>query len=540
MRTTKYILGMILTAAVLLGGCKYDDTELWDAVNGQAARIAALEQWQTTVNSNISTLQGLVSALGDNDYITGVTPFASPEPGGYTITFSKSSPITLYHGTNGTNGKDGSTPIIGVEEYPSGSGVYYWTINGEWLTADGKKMAVTGEKGADGATPKLAIGSDGYWYISANGTATGKAPGTGWVSTGVKATGDAGESGGSGSGLFSSVDNSHPDYVTFTLANGTIINLPKHRASGIRFNRPEVFIINREQVIPYISTGTWEPTHVWAIDIPTEWKISVDMSDKTITITPPVTIGPANSGGTAKILVADGDLVTAMYELTLNSVSNNLYGSTYYENGKAAGMVYIPTGDSRDGKGRIISLEESNAAWAESGYDYDQTGCDSYTNGRLNMAAMAAYIRDNNDKSWSNFPAFEWIHTMNGGTANYTPDATGLWYFPAPADLQYLFCAASGKSLQTWGWPDSDNQTDYIAPFEFDLTDFNTKLTNNEGIALSIDKAKTYRLSKEQEVPGEAGKYYYMWSISFNDGEIANTAGKKYNKNSLTRAILAF
>ena len=66
--------------------------------------------------------------------------------------------MTIYHGQDGaegapgqdgldgTNGKDGHTPVIGVRQ--DEDGVYYWTLNGEWLLdEEGNKIRVTGEDG---------------------------------------------------------------------------------------------------------------------------------------------------------------------------------------------------------------------------------------------------------------------------------------------------------------------------------------------------------------------------------------------------------
>lgn len=224
---TKYILGMILSAAVLFTGCKYDDDDLWNEVNDQAKRIAALEAWQTTVNSNIGTLQGLVSALENNDYVTGVTEFTTPAPGGWRITFSKSGEKTIWNGAKGDTGTTGATgatgatgrtPDIGVKEFPTGSGVYYWTLDGEFITDDGtlsgNKIAVRGTKGEDGTTPTVEIGTNGNWFINGADTrvkAKGEdgTPGTtptvtigangNWfvdgVDTTVKATGNNGKNG---------------------------------------------------------------------------------------------------------------------------------------------------------------------------------------------------------------------------------------------------------------------------------------------------------------------------------------------------------
>ena len=75
---------------------------------------------------------------------------------GYTITFSKSNPITIFHGKDGqngmdgTDGKDGTTPTIGVKQ--DVDGIYYWTLDGDWLTDErGDKIKAEGTDGKDGA-----------------------------------------------------------------------------------------------------------------------------------------------------------------------------------------------------------------------------------------------------------------------------------------------------------------------------------------------------------------------------------------------------
>ena len=67
---------------------------------------------------------------------------------GYTITFSKSNPITIYHGKDGQDGEDGTTPTIGVKQ--DADGVYYWTLNGEYIVVDGEKIQAEGKNGTNG------------------------------------------------------------------------------------------------------------------------------------------------------------------------------------------------------------------------------------------------------------------------------------------------------------------------------------------------------------------------------------------------------
>jgi hypothetical protein len=218
-----------MTAALLgVGGCQeFDDSALWGELESQAKRIVALEQWQTTVNNNIGALHNIVTALQENDYVTDVDSFASPSPGGYYVRFTKSPQATIWNGATGPVGATGATPQIGVGEYPEGSGVYYWTIDGSWLLDGGDKMPVTGEKGADGVTPQLRINSTtNEWEVCSTGACTDDSE---WTSTGVNATG---EQGPQGDAIFApnGVDNSNSTYVEFTLADSvTKIRVPKYQ-----------------------------------------------------------------------------------------------------------------------------------------------------------------------------------------------------------------------------------------------------------------------------------------------------------------------
>ena len=245
--------------------------KIWDAIDDLDARVAKLEELCKEMNTNISSLQTIVSVLQENDYITGILPIEKGgETIGYTITFGKHDPITIYNGedgkdgTNGSNGQGGYTPILGVAK--DTDGIYYWTLNGEWLLdAEGNKVRVTGEdgkngadgkdgqdgidgengvdgqpgkdgvNGKDGITPKLKI-ENGYWYVSYDNEVT-------WIELG-KAVGENGEDGKNGQdgkpgtdgqpgkdgvdgdSMFSNVtydDNN----VYFTLTNGTILIVPR-------------------------------------------------------------------------------------------------------------------------------------------------------------------------------------------------------------------------------------------------------------------------------------------------------------------------
>ena len=202
-------LAFLLTA----GGCsKYDDSSLWEELESQAKRLASLEAWQSTVNSNIGALQTVVKALQANDCVTGVDSFATPLPGGYRISFANSPQATIWNGARGEAGEKGDVPqvSVGIEE-----DVYYWRVEGKWLTDEaGNKIPLTGGKDVTIIAPQLRISAaTGEWEICTNGGCTDEDD---WTSTGVNATGPQGDA------IFAEngVDNAHPGYVELTLADG--------------------------------------------------------------------------------------------------------------------------------------------------------------------------------------------------------------------------------------------------------------------------------------------------------------------------------
>ena len=206
-----------LFAVVALTSCKYDDDDLWNSVHGLENRVAKLEELCKQMNTNISSLQTIVTALQNNVYVTGTTPLMKDgKEIGYTITFSKGNPITIYHGKDGQDGENGTTPTISVKK--DTDGVYYWTLNGEFIMVDGGKIQAEGKdgtNGTNGTTPQFKIEND-YWFVSYDN-------GANWTQLG-KATGEDGIGGDS---MFSGVDyKTSTDYVIFTLADGTQIKLP--------------------------------------------------------------------------------------------------------------------------------------------------------------------------------------------------------------------------------------------------------------------------------------------------------------------------
>ena len=155
----KILLAIILLVNLLqFTSCAdYDDIALWNKSNDMDVRLKTVEELCSKMNSNIISLQIIVNALQTNDYIKSITPITDPSGkiAGYTIDFSISGAITIYHGKDGkdgidgTSGGNGTTPDISVKQ--DTDGFYYWTLNGEWLTDQaGNKVRAQGIDGKDG------------------------------------------------------------------------------------------------------------------------------------------------------------------------------------------------------------------------------------------------------------------------------------------------------------------------------------------------------------------------------------------------------
>ena len=289
----KKLLSLLMCGLLLFGcGDKYDDSALRNDLNDLENRIAKLEELCKQMNTNISSLQKIVDALQDNLSISKVEQISD----GYIIHFSDGSTATIK------NGKDSEdAPIIGVKK--DTDGIYYWTLDGEWLTdekgnkvkaqgTDGKD-GVDGEDGTngkDGITPQLKI-ENGRWMLSMDNGKT-------WTDIGqaTGADGTDGEDGVDGkdgtNGIFKSVTEDN-DNVYFTLEDDSVITIPKSDNSkfAIAFDTTDIAILNggESKTISYTITDATKNTVVKAI-AQDGWKVKVDATstDKgTITITAP-------------------------------------------------------------------------------------------------------------------------------------------------------------------------------------------------------------------------------------------------------------
>ena len=344
------IIAILFSISFTSCGDDYDDSIIIDRVDNLENRVTQLEEICKQINTNISSLQNIVAALENNDYVTSVTPITKDgKEVGYTITFTKSQPITIYHGkdgkdgadgkdgVNGTDGKDGVTPIIGVSK--DSDGIYYWTLDGKWLLDSGGnkikaigtdgKDGESGTDGKDGTTPQLKI-ENNFWYVSYD-------KGANWTKLGAAAT---------------TVDETFKDVtvndntVTFTLADNTTFTLPRYKAVSIIFDVQEQGISAGQTVqIPYTLKGATDKTIVSASS---DGNYKVRLENQTtdggiITVTAP----DSYVDGYVNVLVSDGNGYTSLnvinfYEWEMNISSSEEGQPLTYSIPTDGGKVTIP------------------------------------------------------------------------------------------------------------------------------------------------------------------------------------------------------
>ena len=187
----KKFLFLLLPLACMLAGCKYDDSKVWAELNAQKAKIESLE----SLNSNVSSLQSIVSALQKNITVTAIRTTDK----GQAVSFSDGTTVTILS-------TEALIPQFGAKQDSDGN--YYWTVGGNWL------LDASGNKVSTGKTPKLKI-EDDQWFVSYDGEST-------WT----KVEGQT-----SSVSLFESVVTDANNAV-FTLSDGSVITLPLANAAN--------------------------------------------------------------------------------------------------------------------------------------------------------------------------------------------------------------------------------------------------------------------------------------------------------------------
>ena len=382
----KKIVTLLIFGLMSLASCtEYDEVAMWNKNEDMGSRLAALARLCDRMNTNIASLQRIVEALQANDYVTGVAPVVeNGETIGYTISFSRSGPVTIYHGKDG---QSGATPVIGVKQ--DTDGLYYWTLDGEWLedsrgdrvVAQGPagrsayelavengyrgtleewlaslngnngrsayELAVengyrgteeewlaslkgtAGDKGDDGNTPKLKI-ENGYWYVSYGDDDN-------WVQLG-QATGEDGRPGQDGDSMFSDIDVSDPDFVVLTLAEtGERIGLPRYREKfDLLFEKSDTEMVKEMEIacgagetaeVRYELTPAGAQVAIECISH-SAYKVSVDEGDRRILVSAPDDPAAVADPRSEILVFASDDERTIMRKLVVKQAKYIRYRAT--------------------------------------------------------------------------------------------------------------------------------------------------------------------------------------------------------------------
>ena len=316
----KRILLFACAAVLGLASCTKDLENRVDALENSVQSIQQqITELTEKLNKDVADLKKVVDALKENVYVTGVSEIK--EDGkvvGYTITLSKGQALTIYHGTNGkdgsngldgTNGKDAVAPIVGVIVV---DGVYYWAVNGVALTdAEGNKLPVYAETNA----PEFKY-EDGKWWISTDGT---------WSPLVSAGTGDS---------VFADVQYNDSS-VTFVLANGTEIVLPRQAVFSLNIASDVTVIPGASVNVGYTITGATENTTVYAVaDAGYSVKVvpaSVSAGNLVITTPDPLTDGKVvvfagtnTNAGMATINFTEGAVTVAENKYTVSKDGGNI------------------------------------------------------------------------------------------------------------------------------------------------------------------------------------------------------------------------
>lgn len=277
-------LCLIVSALALFCACTADLESRMDSLE---KRVEALE---TKVNSNAESISALVAAAEKAVTITGV----EEKEDGYIIHFSDNKTVTI---SNGTDGKDGVTPVIGVAE---DGGVHYWTVNGEFLLDNGAKVPVTGENGIDGVTPQFKI-ENGAWFVSIDGETWTAVPVSGTEIPQLK------------------MEETENEYI-FTLGE-TVIRIAKETAFSIKVDTTdlEAEIGEKTVILHYTLTGGDGTTVILAESA--ELDVKVDEANCELNVTIPAGV---SDGHILLLAIRNGDSRYAAQYITF---SVNYYGT---------------------------------------------------------------------------------------------------------------------------------------------------------------------------------------------------------------------
>lgn len=210
------------------------------------AKLEALQKLIADMNTDMEALGRIADKLNGSNAIIPGSFTESKE--GYDLSFKDGTTVHIHFGTDGRM-------LIPVGVKNDEDGLYYWTVDGEWLLDKEGNMIRAGA--SDGAKPEITV-EDGFWclYVGGEKVAT-------------LASCDEMD----GVGVFYGIDTSDPSKVVLTLHDGSTVELPYFAPIKLVFNdslqdtRPiapgevlpipfQVVVEGGEGLTPVITSGT--------------------------------------------------------------------------------------------------------------------------------------------------------------------------------------------------------------------------------------------------------------------------------------------
>lgn len=312
-----------LCATTVLGSCSFDDGELWNAVNNQEERLSALEKWQKTVETQLGALQGIISAT---DYVTGVEAVEKDGVKGYKISFLHAQPITLYYNEGGEI--SGSSSIGVAQE--EGTNKYYWTMDGEALMVDGKKVYVSGNDAVslkpNAENPEIFDLTIGEYTVTVDQNAVGAHPILGVEEKDGK--------------VIVNIDATTKVELVKYVDFSTVINESYENPQGEKtypLSLPKGFLME-------------------ALNVPAGWTIAVETTETGANLK--VTY-PASGSAKVKFIISDGEALSVIKEVTFTVGEEVINWTTIAFDG--TNEIVIPDGAEYvkvTGSTDIISLRD--------------------------------------------------------------------------------------------------------------------------------------------------------------------------------------
>ena len=201
------------------------------------ARLEALQKEAGSVNRELTSLNQILVELDTDHTVNAVSPV---EGIGYDLSFKDGKVVRITFGKDGT---DGRVLPLGVKEE---EGVYYWTVDGEFLLdAAGNKVRAGARQGVDGIVPQFKV-EDGSWWVSMDGGVTFEP-----VASCAEMEGFT---------VFRTVDAlSDPEKVLLTLQDGSSLELPRYVPVYLSFGEPQRNLLiapGEERPVEYLLRGS--------------------------------------------------------------------------------------------------------------------------------------------------------------------------------------------------------------------------------------------------------------------------------------------